>query len=134
MFARRMDKDVSHIPEDLMEVLCQHAWPGNVRELQNLLERAVIMSSGPELHVPSGDLEAMIKSAASSQFLHSPKQSVTIFSRCSGILTGWGGTQWRGRATRRGSHDLSLSDAQTRNRSKRAAVGDASWRYRSTIG
>src|SRR5262249_7982182 len=31
-------------------------WPGNVRELENLIERAVILSQGPRLEVPIGDL------------------------------------------------------------------------------
>jgi DNA-binding NtrC family response regulator len=29
-----------------------YQWPGNVRELENLIERAVILSRGPALHVP----------------------------------------------------------------------------------
>ncbi len=29
--------------------LCRHDWPGNVRELENLIERAVITSTGPEV-------------------------------------------------------------------------------------
>lgn len=32
-----------------MEVLKRHNWPGNIRELQNVIERAVIMTMGPEL-------------------------------------------------------------------------------------
>jgi formate hydrogenlyase transcriptional activator len=45
-----------------MEALTRYHWPGNVRELENLIERAVILSRGPALHVPlpedrlSGDL------------------------------------------------------------------------------
>jgi formate hydrogenlyase transcriptional activator len=34
--------------------LTAHDWPGNVRELQNLIERAVIVSSGEELAFDSG--------------------------------------------------------------------------------
>ena len=29
-----------------------HHWPGNVRELQNVLERAVILATGPVLDIP----------------------------------------------------------------------------------
>jgi sigma-54 dependent transcriptional regulator, acetoin dehydrogenase operon transcriptional activator AcoR len=32
-----------------MESLCAYKWPGNVRELRNVLERAVIVSGGPQL-------------------------------------------------------------------------------------
>src|SRR5438045_2794837 len=34
------------------------AWAGNRRERQNVLERAVILSTGPMLHIPLGDLQA----------------------------------------------------------------------------
>ena len=61
-FARRMNKEVSHIPSEVMEVLQLHDWPGNVRELQNFLERALIMCSGPHLHLPPGELKQMVKS------------------------------------------------------------------------
>jgi formate hydrogenlyase transcriptional activator len=35
----------------------RYPWPGNVRELQNVIERAVILSPGPSLQVPAGDLQ-----------------------------------------------------------------------------
>ena len=34
-----------------MNTLQNYHWPGNVRELENVLERAVINSSGPKLHL-----------------------------------------------------------------------------------
>jgi formate hydrogenlyase transcriptional activator len=52
-FADRMNRCVSQIPGEVMETLCEHDWPGNIRELQNLIERAVIMSPGPELRLPA---------------------------------------------------------------------------------
>jgi len=57
--ARRMNKDVTHIPSDVMDALRRHDWPGNVRELQNFLERAMILCSGPELRVPPGELRQL---------------------------------------------------------------------------
>ncbi len=34
-----------------MDHLCKYDWPGNVRELQNILERTIILSSGPEIEI-----------------------------------------------------------------------------------
>lgn len=51
-FACRMNKNVCQISSDMMEILERHSWPGNIRELQNVIERAVILSPGPELRVP----------------------------------------------------------------------------------
>ena len=42
---------------DAIAELRRYSWPGNVRELQNLMERAVILSPGPVLRVPLGDLD-----------------------------------------------------------------------------
>jgi transcriptional regulator with GAF, ATPase, and Fis domain len=45
LFARRMGKTIEHIPEETLAAFKSHPWPGNIRELQNLIERAVILSS-----------------------------------------------------------------------------------------
>jgi formate hydrogenlyase transcriptional activator len=51
-----MSKVIETIPSETMESLIRYTWPGNVRELQNVIERAVILSSGPVLRVPIEDL------------------------------------------------------------------------------
>jgi formate hydrogenlyase transcriptional activator len=56
-FARRMGKPIDTIPAATMEALIRYPWPGNVRELQNVIERAVILSTGRTLQVPFCDLE-----------------------------------------------------------------------------
>ncbi|MBN1879681.1 sigma 54-interacting transcriptional regulator [bacterium] len=48
---KRMGKSVNIIPVTVMSTLQSYQWPGNVRELENVLERAVINSSGPKLHL-----------------------------------------------------------------------------------
>jgi PAS domain S-box-containing protein len=57
--ARRMGKNIETIPAEVMAALVASKWPGNIRELENFLERAVILSRGPQLHVPLAELEAM---------------------------------------------------------------------------
>jgi formate hydrogenlyase transcriptional activator len=44
-YASKMHKRIEHIPAEVMARLVHYDWPGNVRELQNLIERAVILSS-----------------------------------------------------------------------------------------
>ena len=55
-FAERQRQDDRHIPEEVMEALKRHDWPGNIRELQNVIERGVIMTTGPVLsrHMRTG--------------------------------------------------------------------------------
>jgi len=56
-FSRRMNKFIETIPSPTMDALCRYHWPGNVRELQNLVERAVIISTGPVLDLDVADLQ-----------------------------------------------------------------------------
>jgi DNA-binding NtrC family response regulator len=45
-FNTRNNKSVSAVDPPAMRVLEQYNWPGNVRELRNVIERAVILSTG----------------------------------------------------------------------------------------
>jgi len=56
-FSRRMKKALDAIPSAAMDALCRYHWPGNIRELQNVIERAVIISTGPALTVDVSDLK-----------------------------------------------------------------------------
>jgi formate hydrogenlyase transcriptional activator len=56
-FSRRMKKVMDTIPSEAMDALCRYHWPGNIRELQNVIERAVIISTGPALRVDVSDLK-----------------------------------------------------------------------------
>jgi formate hydrogenlyase transcriptional activator len=56
-YARRMNRAVETIPTETLDVLVHYAWPGNIRELENLIERAVIVSPGPILRVPLGEMK-----------------------------------------------------------------------------
>jgi formate hydrogenlyase transcriptional activator len=56
-FSRRMKKVMDTIPSAAMDALCRYHWPGNIRELQNVIERAVIISTGPALSVDVSDLK-----------------------------------------------------------------------------
>jgi DNA-binding NtrC family response regulator len=48
-FAREFRRQVSTLSPCATLKLCAHDWPGNVRELKHVLERAVLLSSGPIL-------------------------------------------------------------------------------------
>ena len=58
IFSRRMGKFIQNIPADTMSALMSYDWPGNVRELQNVIERAVILSSRGVLLVSPAELRA----------------------------------------------------------------------------
>jgi formate hydrogenlyase transcriptional activator len=56
-FTRRMKKVIETIPSAAMDAMCRYHWPGNIRELQNVIERAVIVSTGSALSVDVADLK-----------------------------------------------------------------------------
>jgi len=49
--SKRLGKSIEMVPVGIMDTLQKYHWPGNIRELENVLERAVISSSGPKLRL-----------------------------------------------------------------------------------
>jgi transcriptional regulator with GAF, ATPase, and Fis domain len=58
-YAGKIGRAISRVPRETMERLVAYSWPGNVRELENVIERAVILSRGPELEVAAELLPAL---------------------------------------------------------------------------
>jgi formate hydrogenlyase transcriptional activator len=61
IYARRMSKQIDHIPAETMSELTSYAWPGNIRELQNFIERSVILTSGNILEAPLATLRNAVE-------------------------------------------------------------------------
>jgi transcriptional regulator with GAF, ATPase, and Fis domain len=51
-----MKRKIETIPSETMRALVSWSWPGNVRELENFMERAVILSVGPNLRAPLAEI------------------------------------------------------------------------------
>jgi DNA-binding NtrC family response regulator len=47
--ARKLGKTISSIQPSTLDRLLTYDWPGNIRDLQNAIERAAILSPGPQL-------------------------------------------------------------------------------------
>ena len=72
--ARRLNRAVETIPAETLDVLVRYPWPGNIRELENLIERAVIVSPGPVLRVPLGELKSPTEPAREHLTLHAAER------------------------------------------------------------
>jgi two-component system, NtrC family, response regulator HydG len=59
-YARENGKAVKGFAREAEARIAEYAWPGNVRELENAIERAVVMSEGPE--IKAGDLPSALSS------------------------------------------------------------------------
>jgi formate hydrogenlyase transcriptional activator len=88
--ARRMHRMITRIPSATMDALLRYSWPGNIRELQNLIERAVILSSGDVLQVPLSEIDDASKTSASQQTLEEAERALILatLKRTRWILSG----------------------------------------------
>ncbi|MFN7953029.1 MAG: sigma 54-interacting transcriptional regulator [bacterium] len=68
--ARKLAKPAMQLSEAAMQRLVQYRWPGNVRELENVIERAVVLSSKRTLDV--GDVLAPIDDPAAAPSAAAP--------------------------------------------------------------
>ena len=50
-YARKLGKQITSIQKETMRALQDYPWPGNVREVESVLERAVILCTGPVLQL-----------------------------------------------------------------------------------
>jgi PAS domain S-box-containing protein len=66
LFSRRIGKAIHAIPAETMNALMRYDWPGNVRELQNVIERAVILSTRGVLRVSMSELNTKANAAPRS--------------------------------------------------------------------
>jgi len=64
-YTEQMEKQITGISHEAMDLLVHHEWPGNIRELENVLERAVALEATPVVLPDS--LPANIRGEASTR-------------------------------------------------------------------
>ncbi len=96
-YARRMRRTITRIPPATMDALVRYSWPGNIRELQNLIERAVVLSSGDVLQVPVSEIDDASKTSASQQTLEEAERAhiLATLKKTRWILSGPRGAAYR---------------------------------------
>jgi formate hydrogenlyase transcriptional activator len=58
-FARKLGKPVKQVSDATLRRLMTYSWPGNIRELQNVIERAVVLSTGQVIKVDESALPVL---------------------------------------------------------------------------
>jgi DNA-binding NtrC family response regulator len=76
-YAEENDRPVRRITPEALRPLMSYAWPGNVRELENVIERAVVLSSGPEITIDL--LPDNLLGRGPSLTLHDPPSDASLF-------------------------------------------------------
>jgi formate hydrogenlyase transcriptional activator len=92
-FGRRMNKPIEDLSPAALKLLTDYHWPGNVRELENLMERAIILSSGGTLHIDPRWLEPAPPLSADGApnlgFVEVERRAIlAALARCSGRIYG----------------------------------------------
>ncbi len=88
-YAAKMDRTIDKIPSEAMRALVSWPWPGNVRELENFIERSVILSRGPSLRAPLGELRATAGEATGGSTLEEVERDyiLRIFRETGGVIS-----------------------------------------------
>jgi formate hydrogenlyase transcriptional activator len=88
-YAAKMDRQIEKIPADTMQALIHFRWPGNVRELENFIERAVILSRGPNLRAPLAEIreEASLGSGSATLKQVEREHILRVLRESGGVVT-----------------------------------------------
>src|SRR6202167_840131 len=88
-YAAKMDRVIDKIPAEAMKALVNWSWPGNVRELENFIERSVILSSGPSLRAPVGELIAASMETSAGSTLEEVEREyiLRVFRESGGVVS-----------------------------------------------
>jgi formate hydrogenlyase transcriptional activator len=127
-YATKIGRQLSHVPRDVMQRLVAYAWPGNVRELENVIERAVILSAGPDLvlgreALPSSFTNIPIAVATQSDTSDSPEDLLTLEqAERHHIVSVLKQTQWRIDGQQGAARILNVHPSTLRSRMKKLGI------------
>ena len=102
-YAAKMSRKIDKIPAKTMHALVSWSWPGNIRELENFIERSVILSRGPNLRAPLGEIRPDATAVSGSATLEQVERDhiIRVLRESAGVVTT--------AATRLGLHRTTLN-------------------------
>ncbi len=127
-FARKLGRTIPHVTEETMSRLSAYSWPGNIRELQNLIERAVVLTTGPVLRIENDALFGSSASPVAARTVPTPSttSSPAGASLCEierqHIFAVLQQTNWRIEGKGGAANILELEPSTLRSRMKRLGI------------
>ena len=92
----RLGKSITEVPAQVIREFVDYNWPGNIRELQNVIERAVIITSDGVLRLAEPLVQTTTEPAGESQSVRDPlKISALGDAEREHILRALDATGWR---------------------------------------
>jgi formate hydrogenlyase transcriptional activator len=114
---RDLGRRITKVPQGVMSALQQHAWPGNVRELENVVERAMIRSTGDTLQLD--DTFGRVKRQTADGSLAADTLDAVQRAHIEGILLDCG---WRINGRNNAAERLGLHPNTLRFRMKKLGI------------
>jgi len=78
MYCAASNLPLKRMDADALEILEEYHWPGNVRELENLVQRLVIMGSGPMITAKHLPQQILYSSTAKQEALLIPEEGISF--------------------------------------------------------
>ena len=95
-FSRAFGKRIDSISKESLNALLRHSWPGNVRELRNVIEREMIIATGPTLTIAVPRPPSLQRRAASSKLVDVEVEHIrSVLDGCGWRVRGTGGAAER---------------------------------------
>ena len=114
--AKNINKQVKDFSPTSMDRLIRYSWPGNVRELQNVIERAVILSSGPYVEIDDA-IDLRLETTVQSDIPRTLAEA-----ECIHILQVLGETDWVIEGGRGAAAILNVHPSTLRSRIKKLGI------------
>ncbi|WP_026969103.1 sigma-54-dependent transcriptional regulator [Algoriphagus terrigena] len=94
--SKKLGRGHMTLSESAMDALLDYAWPGNIRELEHLLERTVLVNSGPVIHsivLPESGKPEIKKDDEPIQTIDEMERAhiITALKHCKGKVSGMDG-------------------------------------------
>ena len=123
-FAAKIGRKITTVPPEAMARLTAYPWPGNVRELENVIERSVILSPGPELApeaLPAASVPAGASTSGQAAHLATEAGTLEAVER-SHILAVLQRTNWRIDGPQGAARILDLHPSTLRSRMQKLSI------------
>ena len=112
----QIGRKIERVPARAMAALRAYAWPGNIRELENVIERALILSTGSTLSV-----EEMLGAAGHRAAVSSPSERLDELDRAH-ILRVVEACGWRIHGNGNAAEQLGLHPNTLRSRMQKLGI------------
>jgi len=122
-FSTQLRKPVTPISKPVMRMLQDHHWPGNIRELENVIQRAIILSSGGVVSIDDVCLSSLTDPSGT---IASASESTLQAVERNHIMRILASTSWRIEGPRGAARALGLKPSTLRSRLQKLSIKRAS--------